>query len=427
MNPELALIESREAAGKLKAERLATILRAPFRPDELEWRIVSSNREKTSGIPYPYVSARAVHARLDEAFGNLGWSFEVRPTEAVDYRIEEWDEELKRKVPKLVKRRTWIGRLVIHLPEAGGLTTRHLIREDVAEETDVEAGKGAVSGSMKRCAVTLGAGAYLYRLPETWVPMFTRKDPRWSDEAVYAGKGKDGSLYFHPPQLPPWALPASVLGLRPDKLSAGTANIEAVEASLMPQAETKPTEAPAPAPQPSPAPEQAQVAQQERPWAKHPNGHILPADLSATVNIRGQMVPEWFTLKHGQPGKSPLEGFHIDRPLADLTWGELAEDRVDGPAWGRLLWELTLPPTSTDRDGRPLKPHIREKWKLDHENRSSYAMGVLLWIQAREQGRATETKRFPGEPREPSGQSDADSLPAEAEDQLAESYEHELF
>ena len=51
------------------------IIRKPFHVTEVEWRIQSSGEkgEKIWAIVVPYITARAVHDRLDEAFGATGW------------------------------------------------------------------------------------------------------------------------------------------------------------------------------------------------------------------------------------------------------------------------------------------------------------------------------------------------------------------
>jgi hypothetical protein len=52
--------------------------------------------------------------------------------------------------------------------------------------------KAAVSDGLKRAAVKLGIGRYLYRLPRQWVDY----DPQTKQ-------------FKQPPQLPGWALPAA--------------------------------------------------------------------------------------------------------------------------------------------------------------------------------------------------------------------------
>jgi hypothetical protein len=71
-------------------------------------------------------------------------------------------------------------------------------KEDGAENTDIEAVKGGLSGAMKRAAVQWGCGRYLYGLEETFgmVHEFAQN---------VAGKGAE-RFRWNPPALPDWAL-----------------------------------------------------------------------------------------------------------------------------------------------------------------------------------------------------------------------------
>ena len=48
-------------------------LHAPFPPNEIEWRVGSTNADKTSGLALAYLTARHVMERLDEVCGPENW------------------------------------------------------------------------------------------------------------------------------------------------------------------------------------------------------------------------------------------------------------------------------------------------------------------------------------------------------------------
>ena len=56
-------------------------LRAPFHPDELEWRVqqVGQSNGKLWAIVLPYVTNRAIQNRLDEVVGPANWKNVFRP------------------------------------------------------------------------------------------------------------------------------------------------------------------------------------------------------------------------------------------------------------------------------------------------------------------------------------------------------------
>jgi hypothetical protein len=142
-------------------------LKAPFSPLEIEWRVGSTNRDKTKGLAVAYVTNRAIQNRLDEVFGCFGWENEFK----------EW-----RGTSQLC------GISVLH--EGDWIT-----KWDGADDSNKEATKGGLSDAMKRAAYQWGIGRYLYELPQTWKPIT-----------------KKGNSYVltDRPTLPKWALPENV-------------------------------------------------------------------------------------------------------------------------------------------------------------------------------------------------------------------------
>lgn len=120
-------------------------LKDPFDASDIEWRIGSSNVDKTSGLALAYVTNRAIQDRLDEVAGPLNWRNE----------FERWNG-------KGVK----CG-ISVRDGENGEWITKY----DGADDTNIEPTKGGFSDSMKRAAVQWGIGRYLYDLPSPWVPL----------------------------------------------------------------------------------------------------------------------------------------------------------------------------------------------------------------------------------------------------------------
>lgn len=139
-------------------------LQEPFTPDELEWRVGSTNSDKTKGIALAYVTNRAIQNRLDEVFGPFGWRNEFR----------EWKSNSQLCGISVKVEGEWITKW------------------DGADDSNMEAVKGGLSDAMKRAAYQWGIGRYLYNLENVWVPI------------VQAGKSY--RLKETPP-LPDWALP----------------------------------------------------------------------------------------------------------------------------------------------------------------------------------------------------------------------------
>lgn len=161
----------------LTDEQLAALKR-PFAESEIEWRIGRAGKSDKGpwAMVLAYVDGRAVMDRLDEVFGVCGWSHTIREIALGDA----------------------VG--VVSRLEAGGA-----VHEDVAECSDIEALKGAASGSLKRVAVHLGIGRYLYDLEEGWAKISP------NGKHLHSAKDKKSNevltFRWDPPTLPAWALP----------------------------------------------------------------------------------------------------------------------------------------------------------------------------------------------------------------------------
>lgn len=139
-------------------------LQEPFPAEDIEWRVGSTNGDKTKGIALAYVTNRAIMNRLDSIFGPFGWKNEFR----------EWKENSQLCGISIKVEGEWITKW------------------DGADDSQTEAVKGGLSDAMKRAGYQWGIGRYLYNLENQWVPITARgRSYVLSDE----------------PKLPKWALP----------------------------------------------------------------------------------------------------------------------------------------------------------------------------------------------------------------------------
>ncbi len=148
-------------------------LRAPFAPEDIEWRVGQETRDHTKVSALAYLTSRAVQQRLDDVFGPFGWA------------------------TKYVKGPD--GGVVCEL-SCKGPDGEWVTKADGATNTDFEAVKGGLSSALKRAAVHWGVGRYLYDLPMVWCPLKPKGQ-------VYHRSKSGKTMYWDPPKLPAWALP----------------------------------------------------------------------------------------------------------------------------------------------------------------------------------------------------------------------------
>lgn len=117
-----------------------------FPPDKIEWRIGTTNKDKTSAIALAYVTNRAIQERLDEVCGAENWKNEFIP----------WKENHQLCGISIKIDGEWVTKW------------------DGAENTQVEPLKGGLSASMKRAAAQWGIGRYLYDIPNQWYTIFQK-------------------------------------------------------------------------------------------------------------------------------------------------------------------------------------------------------------------------------------------------------------
>lgn len=149
-------------------------LKEPFPASGIEWRLQQCGEKsgKIWAMCLAYVTNRAIMDRLDEVCGADKWKNEFTPG-----------------------------------PHGGVLcgisiliNSEWITKYDGAENTDIEAVKGGLSGAMKRAAVQWGIGRYLYDIEEGFAEI--------TDNGKYRGKTKENKYFkWNPPKLPSWALP----------------------------------------------------------------------------------------------------------------------------------------------------------------------------------------------------------------------------
>ena len=121
---------------------IETKLQSKFQHSDIEWRIQSSgeNPKGIWAIIVPYITNRAIMQRLDNIFGVFGWRNEFK----------EWQGNSQICGISIKSGAEWITKW------------------DGADNTKIEATKGGLSDSMKRCAVQWGIGRYLYKSKRTF-------------------------------------------------------------------------------------------------------------------------------------------------------------------------------------------------------------------------------------------------------------------
>src|SRR5258708_34678038 len=125
-------------------EAMGAALRAPLRPERVEWRPQGKTGAHKRVQLLPYIDARDVQDRLDAAAGAGGWAFALTPLSVEG------------------------GELRVAL---GTLTVHGVSRSDVGTASQWEPSKGCASDALKRAAVQFGIARYLYALPAVWVEL----------------------------------------------------------------------------------------------------------------------------------------------------------------------------------------------------------------------------------------------------------------
>ncbi len=141
-------------------------LAAPFAPDDVKWKPQAISGQRCLAIAY--VNARAIMDRLDEVLTPAGWQDE--------YSVLADGSVMCKLSVRLGD--DWI--------------TKADVGSQSEQPDEGDRMKAGFSDALKRAAVKLGVGRYLYRLPSTWVEYDPQK-----------------RAMKHAPKLPDWALPGN--------------------------------------------------------------------------------------------------------------------------------------------------------------------------------------------------------------------------
>jgi hypothetical protein len=188
--PNAALAESPNNHGiQISPERLKEVrdlLAAAFDPAEIKWRVTATSTQQTRHGPQKrgqlvaYADQRAYTDRLNEVFGEWGWtrSYEVQVAQNFERRAPS-----ARTQTAIAAKVVVVSTVTIH-----GLGSHTGVGEEWAD--DPNAATRAEAQAFKRACACFGLGRYLYNLDQTWVDLDQHNRP------------------VHTPTLPDWALPA---------------------------------------------------------------------------------------------------------------------------------------------------------------------------------------------------------------------------
>ncbi len=300
-------------------------LTAPFPLRQLSWRVGDKNEACTRGRVVPYLNARDVEDRLDEALGFGNWKNEQKAVGggivcALSLRLNG----------------EWVSR------EDGAPATRSSSGRGNVEDMAV---KGAFSDALKRAAVLWGIGRYLYAFRAPWVDLDPRGVPLAfnaldyfsedlltpEDQAELAKYRQDVS------EATPAPAPTRAAPVAAPEASQATASAKRTPPPTpSPVAEKPKPEHPAPEPQarqaakPSPEPAATRAAtpalNPATPAATPAEGPATPSTIGSALSGEAALGPKATKLlAHIKPGakKESLLG-HVNNPIHGLSAAEKA-------------------------------------------------------------------------------------------------------
>lgn len=125
-------------------------LEYPFAVEDIEFRVLRTNKAKTEGFIAAYVDSRAIQRRLDKV---VGW--------------ENWQNNFEVTQSSANGEPTFVCNLSIYSEEKG----EWLTKSNGAGCTDIEPIKGGLSSAFKRAASMWGIGRYLYDMKDIKCPV----------------------------------------------------------------------------------------------------------------------------------------------------------------------------------------------------------------------------------------------------------------
>lgn len=183
--------EGTRSHSELDSDRHAQIrelMAEPFDPGEIKWRVTATSTHQSKNGPIKrgqlvaYADQRAYTDRLNEAFGEWGW------TRAYAVQVAQNFERVMRSGSKDGKQSTICAKVVVvSTVTVHGLGSHTGVGEEWAD--DENSATRAEAQAFKRACACFGLGRYLYDLDKVW---------------------EDLDQYNRPvrnPTLPEWALP----------------------------------------------------------------------------------------------------------------------------------------------------------------------------------------------------------------------------
>jgi hypothetical protein len=195
--PKMSQVAHGECASPERVEQIRQQLLEPFDPSEIHWRVTATSTQQSKHGPVKrgqlvaYADQRAYTDRLNEVFGEWGW------TRTYNVQVAQNFERVTRgakneKLSTICAKVVVVSTVTIH-----GLGSHTGMGEEWAD--DENSATRAEAQAFKRACACFGLGRYLYDLDKIW---------------------EDLDQYNRPartPSLPEWALPTS---LRPARSPA---------------------------------------------------------------------------------------------------------------------------------------------------------------------------------------------------------------
>lgn len=132
-------------------DQYAKKLKAFFPPEDIQWKVGATNKDKSKGIALAYLDSSAVMDRLDNVIGAENWT-----------KCHEWGE----------KGEIMCGISILFEYPNGELKWH--TKWDAGVQPEFEPEKGGISDSLKRSANCWGIGRYLRKFPTMWLPIEKR-------------------------------------------------------------------------------------------------------------------------------------------------------------------------------------------------------------------------------------------------------------
>ena len=140
-------------------------LEYPFPVEDIEFRVLRTNKAKTEGYIAAYVDSRAIQRRLDKVVGWENWQNDFEVTQTT---ISKSTTGQNSTAPnKISNEPTFVCKLSIYSEEKG----EWLTKSNGAGTTDIEPIKGGLSSAFKRAASMWGIGRYLYDMKDIKCPV----------------------------------------------------------------------------------------------------------------------------------------------------------------------------------------------------------------------------------------------------------------